>query len=100
VPPENKIEDAVCAFAISVGMLSYKFVSPSNRGVPDRIFLYRGHAMFIEFKRTGKIALDPLQEVVGKKFAANGFIVQVCNDIQEGNSMILAFRDGVDNVKP
>lgn len=100
MPPESKIEADVCAFARNQGMDVYKFTSPSNRAVPDRIYLYKGHAMFIEFKRTGKTKLDPLQVVVRDRFLAIGFIVHLCNDVEEGKLMITNFKEGVDNVKP
>jgi len=99
MPPESEIEAFVSAYARAQGLMSYKFTSPSNRGVPDRIYLYKGHVMFVEFKRTGRLKLDPLQIEIAKKFAANGFIVQVCNNKEEGKLMIQAFKNGVDNVR-
>ena len=100
MPAESEIEAHVSAYAKSVGVLSYKFTSPANRGVPDRIYLYKGHAMFIEYKRTGKWKLDPLQVEVSKMFMDQGFIVQICNDRVEGRLMIIQFKEGVDNARP
>lgn len=34
--------------------MTYKFVSPNNRGVPDRIFIKNGRVFFIEFKAPNK----------------------------------------------
>lgn len=34
-------------------MLTYKFVSPNNRGVPDRIVLHGGRVLFVELKQQG-----------------------------------------------
>lgn len=39
-----------------------KWVSPGNKGVPDRILLMPYHVAFLEFK-TLKAPLEPLQEV-------------------------------------
>ena len=100
MPSEREIELRVSAYARYLDMLTYKFTSPSNRGVPDRVFLYKGHTMFIEFKRTRRKKLDPLQNAVRRKFSEQGFIVQICNDIDEGKVMLLAFKNGVDNVRP
>lgn len=100
MPPESKIESRVSSYAETLGMLSYKFTSPSNRGVPDRIYLYKGHAMFIEFKRTGRNKLDPLQVAVAERFAKQGFNVRVCNDEDRGKDMLRRFKEGVDNVGP
>lgn len=47
---EKELEAKVVKYAKDHGILTYKFVSPNNRGVPDRIFLNRGRVMFIEFK--------------------------------------------------
>lgn len=51
---EKTIETAACKWARAAGWIVYKFVSPGNVGVPDRIFLRRGAVVFIEFKATGK----------------------------------------------
>lgn len=50
---EKTIEKNCVKWAESQGWLSYKFVSPSNRGVPDRIFLRDGKTVFVEFKKPG-----------------------------------------------
>ena len=51
---ESEIEKKVSNYAKTQGWLSYKFVSPSNRGVPDRIYLKAGKCIFIEFKAPKK----------------------------------------------
>lgn len=48
------IEQPAIEFAKRRGWLVYKFVSPSTRGVPDRIFMRDGHVVFCEFKAPGK----------------------------------------------
>jgi hypothetical protein len=51
---ESQIERKVCKWAKEKGILSYKFVSPQNSGVPDRMFIGpSGHVVFIEFKKPG-----------------------------------------------
>ena len=47
---ESRIEKIVTAYARSKHWLAYKFSSPSNRGVPDHIYLRDGVVFFIEFK--------------------------------------------------
>ena len=51
--------------AKSMGMLSYKFASPSKRAVPDRIFIaktiYGASVGWLEIKRPGEYP-TPLQE--------------------------------------
>ena len=53
---ESTIERQVCAWAENeLGCIVRKFISPGNRGVPDRMFIFpRGTVAFIEFKAPGK----------------------------------------------
>lgn len=51
---ERDIEAKVVKWAKANGWLTYKFVSPSQRGVPDRVFIKDGVVVFIEFKAPGK----------------------------------------------
>lgn len=51
---ERDIEAKVAKWARANGWLTYKFVSPSQRGVPDRVFIKDGVIVFIEFKAPGK----------------------------------------------
>lgn len=62
-PLERNIEKRFCDQAKRQGCLVYKFVSPNQRGVPDRlVVLPGGETVYIEFKRpNGK--LTELQEV-------------------------------------
>ena len=50
---------------------SWKFVSPNNRGVCDRIVLYHGRTIFVEIKRT-KGKMSELQKVFRQKVLDNG----------------------------
>jgi len=53
---EAKIEKAVADYAKRNGCYTRKFTAPSQRGVPDRLFLSPfGKVFFIEFKAPGKI---------------------------------------------
>ena len=61
---EKQIESKVVKKAKELGFLTYKFSSPSNRGVPDRIFITpHGEVFFIEFK-SEKGKLSQLQKKV------------------------------------
>jgi hypothetical protein len=50
---EKKIEKRCCDVARANGWYTRKFSSPSNRGVPDRIFIKDGDVWFVEFKAPG-----------------------------------------------
>ena len=80
---EKDIEKAVCAYAKKLGCLVYKFVSPGQRGVPDRmIILPFGTVVFIEFK-TPKGKLSPIQEREIAKLRDRNIQVLVSNEIEQ-----------------
>lgn len=81
---EKTIESAVVKVAKKLGFSTYKFVSPSNKGVPDRIFITSsGKLFFIEFK-TLKGYLTLLQSKEINKLQEYGQTVYVINNIEEG----------------
>ena len=84
---ESTIEKVVSNYAKSKGWLSFKFVSPSNRGVPDRIFLKRGKIIFIEFKATGK-KLTKLQKFKIDQIRDGGFFLVCIIDLIEKGKQI------------
>lgn len=51
---ESQIERKVVAFCKRNGVYTRKFVSPAHKGVPDRIFVFNGTVVFLEFKAKGK----------------------------------------------
>lgn len=50
---EKKLEKRCTDLSRVHGWWTRKFSSPSNRGVPDRIFLKEGRVVWIEFKVPG-----------------------------------------------
>lgn len=60
---ERDIEKKLTALVKELGGLSYKFVSPGNDGVPDRIIITpKGSVWFVELKtKTGR--LSPRQKL-------------------------------------
>lgn len=52
---EKELERKFCIRAKELGGKAYKFVSPGNDGVPDRlVVLPGGHIGFVELKQQGK----------------------------------------------
>lgn len=84
---EKEIEKRVCDYAKAKGMLAYKFTSPSMRAVPDRMFIYKGHVFFIEFKRGGCQATAP-QKREHSRLQAAGVSVHVVDDVIDGEGVI------------
>lgn len=64
---EKDIEKKVVAYCKAKNVLCYKWTSPSNRGVPDRILIgQKGNIAFLELKRPGEEP-TPLQKHVLQK---------------------------------
>lgn len=78
---ERDIEKKACDIAKKAGWLTYKFVSPSQRGVPDRIFIRQGVIVFVEFKAPGKKP-TALQYQTITKLRLSGMTVHVCDSIE------------------
>lgn len=74
---EQQLESVVISYARARGILTYKWVSPAHRGVPDRIFIFpTGVILFAEFKAPGKKP-TPLQERTIMKLIRQGCLVAV-----------------------
>jgi hypothetical protein len=80
---ERDIEGKVVDIAKKHGWLSFKFVSPAQRGVPDRIFMKDGRIVFIEFKAPGKKP-TLLQDHIMRRMVDAGCEVHVCDSIEDG----------------
>jgi len=50
---ESKLESRVVKLCRKLGLLTYKFSSPSQRGVPDRVIMGWGIVFFLELKKAG-----------------------------------------------
>lgn len=65
-----------------IGGLTYKFVSPGNAGVPDRIVIYKGDVVFVELKRPGEEP-RPLQKAVFDQMSANGAYIYIIDSEED-----------------
>ena len=84
---ESVVEKKVTDYAKSQGWLSFKWVSPSQRGVPDRMYFRKGSLVIIEFKAPGKKA-TPYQKAIHKRLLAVGWTVHVIDNIEEGKALL------------
>lgn len=84
---ESHIEKKVTEHAKANGWLSFKWVSPAQRGVPDRLYFKSGKVVIVEFKAPKKKA-TPFQEAIHRKLLAVGFIVHVIDDIEKGKELL------------
>lgn len=95
-PLEKDIEKRVCDFAKSLGMLVYKFTSPSRRSVPDRMFITKdGKVFFIEFKRKGQKLTDA-QKVEIMKIEKQGVPVYVVDNVEDGKRIVQIVKTALD----
>jgi len=66
------------------GWLAYKFASPSHRGVPDCVFIKKGHTVWVEFKNpNGKGKLSELQSVTINRMRQHGADVHICSSMEQ-----------------
>lgn len=84
---EATIERAVTAHAKAHGWLSFKWVSPSQRGVPDRLFFKAGHLVMVEFKAPGKAPTE-YQQVIHRRLLGVGFKVHVIDNVEAGRALL------------
>ena len=84
---ESSIEEALKNYAKERGMFTSKFVSPSNSGVPDRLFVCSGRVLFLELKAPGKKP-TPLQMKRMKELEASGAEVGWVDSKQVGKDVL------------
>jgi Holliday junction resolvase len=84
---ESHIERTVCRAAKHAGWLVFKWSSPNQRGVPDRIFTRAGRVLFVEFKAPGKRPTK-LQRHIHEQLRAQGCEVAVIDNIEAGRALI------------
>jgi hypothetical protein len=78
---EKEVEKFLVREVKKIGGVSFKFISPGNAGVPDRIvILPTGKVVFVELKNKGK--LTRLQEVQIKKISNLGADARVLRGIE------------------
>ena len=84
---ESTIERAVCAYAKSKGCLSLKLAGQNQKGQPDRMFLFQGCVLFVEFKAPGKRPTS-LQARWLDRLTNHAFHATTCDEIEAGKRLI------------
>lgn len=95
---ESKIEVWLNEQIRKIGGKSYKFVSPGNPGVPDRIYLLPdGKIYFVELKRIiGK--LSNVQVWQRDQFQRMGIEIKVIYGMDQAKEFIKEIKDEVQSV--
>lgn len=87
-PLEKDIEAKLVAFAKSLGIICYKFTSPSRRSVPDRVMvLPGGRVIWMELKRKGQKPTAS-QTVEIEKLKKQGATVYVVDNVEDGKLIL------------
>lgn len=75
---ESRLENKCCKWAKDKhGIRTIK--NRDANGLPDRLFLYKGMCIFVEFKAPGS-PLSPLQAHTCKQLVSEGFVVSTIQD--------------------
>jgi len=90
---ESKTESDAVDYAVSLGCLTLKLNVLGRKGWPDRLFVYRGSLIFIEFKRQGETPRK-LQEYVHEKIRAHGFKTYVIDNLVEAKIILYKLVQG------
>lgn len=96
---ERKIENNVSGYAKGKGCLSLKLNVIGQIGWPDRLYLFRGRVLFIEFKGPGE-SPRAMQLWVINKIREHGFQVEVVDSVEVGRSLIDKFTEGRNELAP
>ena len=95
-PLEAVIERKLRDYSKELGYVCYKFVSPGNRGVPDRIFINKhGVTIYIEVKRLGATT-NANQDKQLRKLREQMAPVFVVDNVEFGCQVLDAWRDRLD----
>lgn len=92
-PLEKMVEAQVCDYAESKNCEVLKLNLKGRRGWPDRLFIFRGKVLFIEFKRLGE-RLTSLQKFVHGVLQGHGMRVEVVDDHYNGRRLIDELTNG------
>lgn len=85
---ESKIEKKIRIYVESKGGKFYKWVSPGNNGMPDRICIMPGRcSVFVEVKDTGKKP-GPLQLIRHQELRNLGQTVIVTDSLEDFKNAI------------
>lgn len=92
---ESELEKKIRLYAESAGVLTYKFTSPGNAKVPDRIFIKNCITLFIEVKAQGELPDDGQVEEIYRINRVGGFATWVDNIMDA-----VDFIDALDTLQP
>lgn len=96
---ESKIESRLRRRVIDEGGMYFKFISPQNNGVPDRLIVYKGLTVFVEAKAPDE-GPRPLQKVVIRRMRRNGAFVAVVDSMDKIEPFMKWVRENAPKTVP
>lgn len=85
---EKTVEEKLVEEVKKLGGLCYKFTSPGNIGVPDRIVVLNGKTVFVELKKPEGGRFSKMQEYQIRRIHENGGIVVRIKNYEEVDKFI------------
>ncbi len=79
---ESTIEMNCSKWAKDNGWLGFKFSSPQQRGVTDRLFIRDGQTVYVEFKAPGKLPTKYQLHVISK-IRDQGATVHIIDSLED-----------------
>jgi len=89
---EKEVEAYLVRQCYARGWLCYKFSSPSNRAVTDRLIILPGRVVFVECKAPGKKPTKQ-QQWMHKKLRRHGATVRVVDDHASVQALVRELED-------
>ncbi len=84
---ERSIENYLSRKVRELGGLCWKFVSPGRSGVPDRVVIFKGYAIFVELKRPKQKPRE-LQQIRMGELREAGAWVEVVSSKSEADTFL------------
>jgi len=94
---EKDVEQRLVKRVIELGGKCYKFVSPGNAGVPDRIVVCNGHTVFVELKKPEGYKFAKLQKYHRDEIIRNGGECVLIKNYDEVDHFIEKLKEVVRN---
>lgn len=91
---ENQVENYLIKKVSELGGKAWKFVSPGNAGVPDRLITYNSKAFFVEVKRPGGKP-RALQKATVAQIRATGMKVYCISTKAQVDELTNLMRSGI-----
>lgn len=84
---ESELEREIKEYCKRTGWFFWKFISPSNKGVPDRILFKKGVVLFFELKRKGELP-NKIQRYKIELMLSSGLNVFVIDDFEQAKTIL------------